>query len=87
MAALGVDIQHTTVAHRESHLVGRDLRTGTPHEEEPLQVCTPPAKWPGEFVILVVEGKDNKIQIDIYYILFSVHFLEDILIDRFLENV
>lgn len=48
MAALGVDIQHTTVAHRESHLVGRDLRTGTPHEEEPLQVCTPPAKWPGQ---------------------------------------
>lgn len=48
VAALGVDIQHVTVAHRESHLVGRDIRTGTPHEDEPLTVCTAPAKWPGK---------------------------------------
>ncbi|XP_042889042.1 dmX-like protein 2 isoform X6 [Penaeus japonicus] len=59
VAALGVDIQHTTVAHRESHLVGRDLRTGTPHEEEPLQVCTPPAKWPGVTSLLALIARER----------------------------
>ncbi|KAG0712235.1 DmX-like protein 2 [Chionoecetes opilio] len=48
VAALGVDIQHLSVAHRESHLVGRETRAATT-EEEPLTVCTPPAKWPAGF--------------------------------------
>ncbi|XP_071522289.1 dmX-like protein 2 [Panulirus ornatus] len=59
VAALGVDIQHVTVAHRESHLVGRDIRTGTPHEEEPLTVCTAPAKWPGVTSLLALVARER----------------------------
>ncbi|XP_069954424.1 dmX-like protein 2 isoform X5 [Cherax quadricarinatus] len=59
VAALGVDIQHVTVAHRESHLVGRDPRTGAPHEEEPLTVCTIPAKWPGVTSLLALVARER----------------------------
>ncbi|KAK3861276.1 hypothetical protein Pcinc_032726 [Petrolisthes cinctipes] len=59
VAALGVDIQHVTVAHKESHLVGRDLRGGIPHEDEPLTVCTPPAKWPGVTSLLALVARER----------------------------
>nr|XP_045610736.1 dmX-like protein 2 [Procambarus clarkii] len=59
VAALGVDIQHVTVAHRESHLVGRDPRTGTPHDDEPLAVCTAPAKWPGVTSLLALVARER----------------------------
>ncbi|XP_068239086.1 dmX-like protein 2 isoform X2 [Palaemon carinicauda] len=59
VAALGVDIQHITVAHRESHLVGRDFRNGHSHDDEPLQVCTAPAKWPGVTSLLALVARER----------------------------
>ncbi|XP_050731976.1 dmX-like protein 2 isoform X2 [Eriocheir sinensis] len=60
VAALGVDIQHLSVAHRESHLVGRDTRGGAAtSEEEALVVCTPPAKWPGVTSLLALLARER----------------------------
>ncbi|XP_076053753.1 rabconnectin-3 alpha isoform X2 [Oratosquilla oratoria] len=59
VAALGVDIQHVSEAHRESHLVGRDSRSHIMQEEEPLQVCTPPAKWPGVTSLLALIARER----------------------------
>ena len=40
-----MDVQHLSVAHKETHLVAREVRhTG---DEENLTVSTPPVKWPG----------------------------------------
>ncbi|KAK8379722.1 hypothetical protein O3P69_019607 [Scylla paramamosain] len=59
VAALGVDIQHLSVAHRESHLVGRETRGAASGEEETLAVCTPPAKWPGVTSLLALLARER----------------------------
>uniref|UniRef100_A0A0P4VQG0 Uncharacterized protein n=1 Tax=Scylla olivacea TaxID=85551 RepID=A0A0P4VQG0_SCYOL len=59
VAALGVDIQHLSVAHRESHLVGRETRSAASGEEETLAVCTPPAKWPGVTSLLALLARER----------------------------
>ncbi|KAL7632237.1 UNVERIFIED_CONTAM: hypothetical protein RMT77_017453 [Armadillidium vulgare] len=60
VAALGLDLQHVSVAHKESHLIGRESRSTLPDEEQ-LQVSTTPSKWPGvsSLLALITHERDE----------------------------
>ncbi|CAL4074057.1 unnamed protein product, partial [Meganyctiphanes norvegica] len=54
---LGMDM--TTVTQRDYHLVGRDPHSLHVASDETLQVCTPPAKWPGVTSLLALVARER----------------------------
>ena len=45
-------MQHLSVAHKDTHLVSRETKHSS--DEEPLNVSTPPVKWPGMILLLLI---------------------------------